>query len=543
MTDQTSAPTPGGNWIGTLSTTDPLATKAGIDTLRSGGSAIDAAIAANAVLSVTAQHMCGLGGDLLATVYDPSQADINKRVVGLNSSGTSSKRASAARLRAEGKTAMPRLGRIESVTVPGCVDGWSELHARYGKLPWSRLFDSAIDIARNGFAASETLAEDAEEISTLKAASEFRSSFNKHYEAGTLVRRPGIAGVLENLQSGSRDDFYLGEFGKELIEISAGYFDKNDFLQSCARWVEPISVEAFGRTIHSLPPNSPGAVLLAASSIADEIGVTSELLEDELMHVLIESARLGGFDRNQWLYDGAKFYAHFTSSELSRRASLFDRERSVILPDPHIQPGDTIALLAVDSSGLGISLIQSNASSFGSRLLTPNSQIFLHNRGMGFNLEPDSPNEFGPNKRPIHTLTPVIATKPGGKLDLLVGTMGGDAQPQILLQLLVNRLILNMEPKAAVSASRFILEPAPPLQTQAFSTWDKKGKVGVRLESTSNPQLAISLKRRGHLVRTAVAQDSSFGHSHMIQITDSAAIGFCDERSRGGICLQGFANP
>ncbi|NNN12511.1 MAG: gamma-glutamyltranspeptidase [Acidimicrobiaceae bacterium] len=543
MTDQTSTPTPGGNWIGTLSTTDPLATKAGIDVLRSGGSAVDAAIAANAVLSVTAQHMCGLGGDLLAIVYDPSQADLNKRVVGLNSSGTSSKRASAARLRAEGKAAMPRSGRIESVTVPGCVDGWSELHARYGQLPWSRLFDSAIELARNGFAASETFTEDAEEISALKAASEFRSSFNKHYETGTLVRRPGIAGVLENLQRGSRDDFYLRGFGQELIEISAGYFDKNDFVSSCARWVEPISVDAFGRTIHSLPPNSQGAVLLAASSIADEIGVTGELQQDELMHVLIESARLGGFDRNQWLCDGAEFYTHFTTSELSRRASLFDRERSVILPDAYTESGDTIALLAVDSSGLGISLIQSNASSFGSRLLTPTSQIFLHNRGMGFSLEPDSPNEFGPNKRPMHTLTPVLATKPGGKLDLLVGTMGGDAQPQILLQLLVNRLILNMEPEAAISASRFILEPPAPLQTQTFSTWEKKGKVSVRLESTANPQLAINLKRRGHSVRTAIPLDSTFGHSHMIQITDSAAVGFCDERSRGGICLQGFVRP
>ena len=543
MTEQTSPSAPSGTWIGTLSTTDPLATKAGIDALRSGGSAIDAAIAANAVLSVTAQHMCGLGGDLLAIVYDPSQADIDKRIVGLNSSGTSSKRASASRLRAEGKAVMPRSGRIESVTVPGCVDGWSELHSRYGRLPWSRLFDRSIELARNGFAASETFAEDAEEIFALKAASELRNSFNKHYEAGTLVRRPGIAGVLESLQRGSRDDFYLGGFGQELIEISAGYFDRNDFVASCARWIEPISVDAFGRTIHSLPPNSQGALLLAASSIADQIGVTSELQQDELMHVLIESTRLGGFDRSQWLCDGADFYTRFTSSELSRRASLFDRERSVILPDAYSQVGDTIALLAVDSSGLGISLIQSNASSFGSRLLTPTSQVFLHNRGMGFSLETDSPNEFGPNKRPIHTLTPVIATNSEGKLDLLVGTMGGDAQPQILLQLLVNRLILKMEPEAAIGAPRFILEPQAPLQTQTFSTWEKKGRVGVRLESTSNPQLAIDLKRRGHAVRTAIPLDSAFGHAHMIQITDSAAIGFCDERSRGGICLQGFVQP
>ena len=543
MTDQITGQAQSGNWLGTVSTIDPLATHAGIEALRSGGNAIDAAIAANAVLAVTSQHMCGLGGDLLCIVYDPSQPDIDKKVVGLNSSGTSSKRASAARLRAEGKSSMPRTGRIESVTVPGCVDGWSELHLRYGKLSWSRLFDHAIEIARNGFAGSETLTEDAEEISNLKTASEFRTSFDRHYEPGTTVRRPGIAAVLETLQRGSRDDFYLGSFGEELISISAGYFDKDDFVSSCARWVDPIAAEAFGRKIHTLPPNSQGALLLASSSIADEIGLAADLNEDERLHVLIESIRLGSFDRGQWLSDGASFQKHLSPLELHRRASLFSRERSVILPDMHTESGDTIALLAVDSTGLGISLIQSNAGSFGSHLVTPTSQIFLHNRGIGFSLDPDSPNEFGPTKRPMHTLTPVIVTEPGGELDLLLGTMGGDAQPQILLQLLANRLILKMTPRESIAAPRFILEPPAPFQAQLFSTWENKGRVGVRLESASNPQLGASLKKLGHSTRTAIPHDSAFGHAHMIQLTDSAAIGFCDERSRGGICLQGFQQP
>ncbi len=519
-----------------VSTIEASATEAALQILREGGNAIDAAITANAVLSVTAQNMCGIGGDLLAIIYDPGRESKRPEVTTLNSSGRSSRRASASRLKSEGLRKMPRHGRIESVTVPGCVDGWIALSERFGTLPLERLLDSAITLAETGFASSALLAEDAEEISHLKGATEYRTAFKGGYATGTIVRRPGIAKVLRSIASSGRDAFYQGDFGKELIGISMGYFDLEDLKKSSAEWSPPVQNSAFGYQILSLPPTSQGGLTVASAAIAERIGLPMDPQDPQFFHILIESARLAGFDRDLWIGEGADFDSHFSESELDRRASMFNRSHRIQLDESTPTSGDTTALCVIDANGMGISLVQSNASGFGSLLFTPESQIFLHNRGIGFSLDESRPNFYSSSALPMHTLSPTLVTSDDSRLKLLTGTMGGDAQPQILLQLLATALHLGIDSKTAVSNPRFVFAPQRHSGSDGFSTWDSQGEVTVLLEPTLSVTHGDSLKSLGHRVVASPRSDSTFGHAHMIKVESDAIEGFADPRSLGGLC-------
>jgi gamma-glutamyltranspeptidase / glutathione hydrolase len=503
---------------------DHLAAGAGVEMLRRGGSAADAAIATNAVLAVTSQHLCGLGGDLFAVVVPPGE-----RPIALNASGRAGSGADPDRLRSQGHTVMPFRDDIAAVTVPGCVDGWMALHERFGKLPLAEVLEAGRRYAEEGFPASPTLAEDFPAVEGLADAADYTAS--GPLREGSIVRRPGVARTLAAIAKGGREAFYQGEFGEGLLKIGTGEYNEADLARSGADWVEAISVEAFGAKIWSAPPNSQGYLTLTGAFIASGLDLPSDPDSDALAHLLIESARQAAFDRLDVLAEGVEGAALLDLAELQRRRAAIDPELAAVLGDRYSE-GGTTALLAVDSDRLCISVIQSNASGFGSHLIVPGVRIFLHNRGIGFSLEEGHPAEYGPGKRPAHTLCPTAVTNLDGSARGVLGTMGGDSQPQILLQLLARWLHCGQMPGDALAAGRFVL--TDPDGGGSFDTWRSRGRVEVALEGQAPASWDAALERRGHRTLRLPAFYRQFGHAHLISIDDNGFSGSAEPRVRFG---------
>jgi len=503
---------------------DHLAAGAGLEMLRRGGSAADAAIATNAVLAVTSQHLCGLGGDLFAVVTPPGE-----RPIVLNSTGRAGSGADPELLRGLGHTVMPFRDDVSSVTVPGCVDGWIALHERFGRLALEELLEPARRYAAEGFPASPTLVEDFGPVSHLEEAADYTAE--GPLREGARIRRPGVARTLEAIASGGRAAFYQGEFGEGLLKVGNGEFDESDLATPIADWVEAISIEAFGARIWSAPPNSQGYLTLAGAFIASGLELPSDPDDDLFAHLLVEAARQAAYDRLDVLADGTEGANLLDEEELVRRRRAIDPTRAARLGDRYSE-GGTIALLAVDGDQLGVSFIQSNASGFGSRVVVPGVRIFLHNRGIGFSLEKGHPAEYGPGKRPVHTLSPTAVTNLDGTLRGVLGTMGGDSQPQILLQLLARWLHCGQAPGDALAAGRFVL--SDPDGGGAFDTWRAHGRVVVTLEGHAPPDWDAALEARGHRVNRIGAFQREFGHAHLISVDGDGFAGATEPRTRFG---------
>lgn len=459
---------------GLVCSIDHLASEAGARMMDRGGNAVDAALAANAVLAVTAPHLCGMGGDLFALVYDGS-------VRALNASGRAGSGASAAALRAEGHSRMPMLHDIRSVTVPGCVDGWLALHDR-ARLSLAELFAPAIALARDGFEASPLLAPRLPDV-PLEAD-------------GTTVTREGVARTLEAVASDGRDGFYRGEFGAGLVAMGDGLFAEEDLAQASADWVDPLRTRAFGHDVWTTPPNSQGYLLLLALEILDGLDLPDDPSDAKWTDLLVEVSKAAAYDRPALLFDGA-----VRPTDIERRRALVGAGLRAPAHD-----GDTTYLCSVDGDGLAVSLIQSNAAGFGSLLWEPTTGINLHNRGIGFSLEEGHPAEYAPGRRPPHTLLPALVTRPDGSLRSVLGTMGGDAQPQIVLQLVVRLLRHQQSADDVISAPRWRI-----VADTGFDTW-----VGEqRVEREEPSQLS-----RG------------FGHAHLIDVLpDGSLDGAADPRA------------
>ena len=512
---------------GLVCTIDHLAASAGATLLQRGGSAVDAAVAAGAVLAVTRQHRCGMGGDLWAVVH-PGGADLP---VVLNASGRAGSGADPERLRARGLEEMPD-GEITVVPVPGCVDGWLALHARFGRLPLGDVLEPARRYAADGFPASPGLATATADVVHLAGADDYRIAGG--VRAGTMIRRPGVARALAAIVAGGRDGFYGGEFGERLIELGAGEFTESDLSRPQAEWVTAIAADAWGHRVWTAPPNSQGYLTAAAAWIASGLDL-AEAGDPRWAHLLIEASRQAGYDRPDVLYDGADGAALLAPARLAPRRAAIDAARAGVLSVPG-GTGDTAAICAVDSERQGISLIQSNAAGWGSGLVVPGVGIFLHNRGRGFSLRAGHPAEYGPGRRPPHTLSPTVVTGPEDELRLVVGTMGGDAQPQVLLQLLARVLAGGQSPGDAVHAGRFRLGP-PTTEVEdddGFSTWRDGGNVSVRLEGHVPDAWIDGLAARGHTVVGEPAFSNGFGHAHLIDVHDGVLWGAADPRAPAG---------
>lgn len=489
-----------------------------------GGNAADAAIAAAAVMAVTSPHMCGLGGDLFALVVTSDGGP-----AALNASGRAGSGADPARLRAEGARDLPFAGDVRSVTVPGCVDGLLALHERFGTLPLASLLAPAERLAREGFPVSPTLAD----ASTVLTPAERSAAFGgpEPLTAGSRLAMRGPGEALRAVATHGRAGFYEGPAGEDLLTIGAGEFTEADLRTGQAEWVSPLQLPVLGRTLWTVPPNSQGYLALAGAWIAEQAGLPADPADERWAFLLVESARQAAFDRPAVLYEHADGPALIALSRLRPRAEAISERGSRGLADVY-GDGGTTYLCAVDDERMGVSLIMSNAADFGSRLTLPRHQIFLHNRGMGFSLEPGHPAEYSPGRRPPHTLSPLAVTGPDGALDAVLGTMGADAQPQVLLQLLTRMLALGQEPGEAIAAPRWVLSREP---TTAFDIWQLDDPPLVRVENGAPPAWAAGLRARGYQVIESPPGDQSFGHAQAIRVTGEGMLaGAADPRSGDG---------
>lgn len=497
---------------------DHLATGAGVAILRRGGSAADAAIAAGAVLTVTGQHMCGLGGDAFALVHRDGAEP-----AALNASGRAGGGADPDRLRDAGFAEMPQRDDVRAVTVPGCVDGWLALHERYGRLDLQQVLAPATHYAEAGFPASPTLAEVAPNVAALPGGGDFAAATRP----GARVTRPGVARTLRAIAAKGRDGFYGGEFGEGLLEVGAGEFVPEDLRTVNADWVEPLSVQVWGQRLWTVPPNSQGYLTLAGAWIAAGLDLPDPA-DPVWAHLTVESARAAGYDRLAALHEYADGRALLDPELLAERRAAIRRDATASWP-VRARAGGTTYLCAVDEERTAVSLIQSNAAGFGSGLVELRTGIFLQNRGVGFNLVPGHPAEYRPGRRPPHTLCPALVTSPGHRLRLVLGTMGGDAQPQILLQLLARILGAGQPVGAAVSAGRWNL--ADPAGGGGFATWRQGGEVVVQVEGHASPAWVDGLAELGHRVARRPPWSREFGHAHAISCADGWLEGASDPRA------------
>jgi gamma-glutamyltranspeptidase / glutathione hydrolase len=340
-----------------------------------------------------------------------------------------------------------------------------------------------------------------------------------------------VTWAVEAVFPDARAGFYTGEFGTGLLRIGGGEYAPEDMDAVNADWVDALSVDVWDRRVWTIPPNSQGYLTLAGAWIASRLPLPDDADDAAWAHLTIEAARQAAFDRDDVLHEGADGAALIARERLGPRRAAIDPDRAAMLPG-RVRPGGTIFLCAVDSERRGVSLIQSNAQGYGAHIAEPSTGIFLHDRGIGFNLEPGHPAEYGPRRRPPHTLSPALVTNPDGSLHMVLGTMGGDTQPQILLQLLA-RLFHNREPVGdAVAAPRWALQAAS--GPGGFRTWRDHGRVGVALEPGTPPAWRDGLIGRAH---DAAVSHGNYGHAHAIRCGDDHLEGASDPRALGGAVI------
>jgi gamma-glutamyltranspeptidase/glutathione hydrolase len=514
---------------------DQLAAGAGIGVLADGGSAADAAVATGAAMAVVGPHLCGLGGDVLAMVAPPGRPPEALLAVGRAGSGSD-----AARLRAEGLTTMPLRHDIRSVQVPGAVDGWLALHERHGRLPLERVLAPAVELAEDGFPASIMLAFATHLVHHVPGAGELCP--DGPLEVGTIVRLPGIARTLRAIARDGRAGFYGAEFGRGLLELGAGHFSQDDLAVNAAQWSAPLRLTAWGHELWTVPPPSQGYLTLAGAAVAERVGLGVDAAEPEWAHLLVEAWRAVGHDRPAVLYDGADGDALLHEDRIARAAARVsaacaapaDVADGPVAGAPgvaRIGDGDTTHLCACDADGLGVSLTQSNALDFGSHLVEPTTGVFLHNRGVGFSLAEGHPAEVRAGVRPPHTLSPMLVTAPDGPLTHLVGAMGGDAQPQIISQLLARLLHSGEDPARAISAPRLALDAR---SAGPFRLW-WGDDLTVLVEADAPPAWFEGLTARGHRTQAISAFDPvAVGCAQIIVV---------EQQADGERCLVAASDP
>lgn len=511
---------------GMVASVDHLASAAGVHLLRGGGTAADAAIAAGAVLAVTAPNYCGMGGDLFALVHRPG----DRVPAALAAVGRAGAGVDAGALRAEGHTVMPFRGDLRSAPVPGCVDGWLALHARLGRAPLADVLAPAIGYARDGFPASPALAAMATMLGGVAGAGALAEPMRR----GQRVVRPGVAAALEAIVTDGRAGFYQGAFGAGLLDIGAGVYAAGDLAVPLADWVEPLGQRAWGHDVWTVPPSSQGYLVLLGAAIAEGLDLPDDPADAAWAHLLIEAARAAAHDRIAVLHEHADVAPLLERDEVARRRALVDPDGRASLRAP-AHSGDTTYLCAVDAEGMGVSYIQSNASGFGCHVFEPNTGIGLHNRGIGFSLVPGHPAEVGPGRRPPHTLAPALVTRPDGSLRAVIGTMGGDSQPQILLQLLTRLLRHGKSAGAVIGAPRWSLTSGSP---SGFDTWIDPDGARVDVEADAGPGWATGLRERGHAVEVVDVLGGAFGHAQLIEVDgEGMRAGAADPRALVGAAV------
>lgn len=496
---------------GMAATSHPLATQIAVDILKRGGSAVDAAIAANAALGLMEPTGNGIGGDLFAIVWDAE----SKKLHALNASGRSPADLTLDMLREKGLKQIPDFGPLP-VTVPGCVDGWFELHAKFGKLPMAELLAPAIQYAEEGFPVTELIAYYWAAGRRLKEHAGFADTFLPDGRApakGEIFRNPALARTLREIAASGRDAFYKGRIADEIDAFcrkNGCYLRKRDFEAHRSTWVEPASTNYRGYDVWEIVGNNQGAAVLQMLNLLEALDLRKmEHNSATYLHHMIEAKKIVYEDRARY-YADAEFYAQPLDRLLSKdyaaaRRKLLNPDRAAAKYSPGLEQadatlrdGDTICLSVADKSRNMVSLIQSNYRGFGSGLCPTGLGFCLQDRGALFSLDPTHPNAYAPRKRPFHTIIPGFVTK-DGKPWLSFGVMGGDMQPQGHVQVLCNLIDFEMNVQEAGDAARFYHTGS----SEPFGTTMSDGGK-VALESAIDDAVVRELVRRGHRIEPQI---------------------------------------
>jgi gamma-glutamyltranspeptidase/glutathione hydrolase len=495
---------------GMAATSHALASETAVGILARGGSAVDAAIAANAVLGVVEPMMNGMGGDLFALIWDAK----TRAYTGLNASGPAPRALTPKFLAGKNVKEMPSAG-IQSVTVPGAVDGWAKMHQRFGKLPWKDLFNDAIAYAEEGFPVTEAIQEQwsvEENIAKLKNNAESARVYlrdSKPPAVGAIFRNPDLARAYRLIANQGAAAFYKGEIAAALLATSeelGGTMTSADLASFSSEWVQPISINYRGWRVYELPPNGQGMAALEMLNIMQTVPpAAAGPFSAEEMHERIEAMKLAYSDTRRYDAD-PRFYRTPYETLLSpgwatKRAALIDREKANCASEPgHVSPGDTVYFTVVDREGDMASWIESISLAFGSGVTVKGMGFVLHDRGFGFTLDPKDPNVLAGGKRPFHTIIPAFMER--GDTRIAFGIMGGANQPLAHAQFVSNIVDYGMNIQAALEAPRFT----------------KKSASGcdVSIESRVPLDTLQKLSERGHEVRIRREYTQEMGRGQAI---------------------------
>ena len=517
---------------GMVATSHPLATQIGIDVLKKGGTAIDAAIAANIALGLMEPTGSGIGGDLFAIVWDAKE----QKLFGLNASGPAPQSISLDYFKQQKLAKIPPFGPLP-VTVPGAVDGWVKLHEKFGNQSFASLFEPTIGYARKGHPVTETIAyylDRSKEI--FKQYPNFSDVWMKDGETtgkGDIFKNPQLANTLEIIAEKGRAGFYEGEVAKtiaDFIQAQGGFLTYEDLANFNSEWVEPVSTNYRGYDVWELPPNGQGMVALQILNILENFDVKKMgLFSSDYVHLFTEAKKLAFADR-------AKHYADPNFSKIpidqlvsksyaKERAALIDLAKAAQVDESGIPDGgDTIYLTAADQFGNMISLIQSNYRGMGSGMVPPGLGFMLQDRGELFSLEEDHANVIEGGKRPFHTIIPAFVTK-DNKPYLSFGVMGGATQPQAHAQIIINLIDFGYNLQEAGDAPRLVhsgsSQPTDEIMLDGGS---------LSLETGFGTAIEEALKEKGHKLQY---QKGIFGGYQAIMIKDGVYFGASESRKDG----------
>lgn len=507
-----------------ISTSQPLASQAGLNMLYQGGNAVDAAIAAATTLTVVEPTGCGIGSDAFALVWD------GKALSGLNASGRAPEAWSADYFK--GLDAVPQTG-WNSVTVPGAVSGWVALSERYGKLPLSTVMQPAINYARHGFPVSPIIASlwdlGAQKLGTQPGFASCFMPGGRVPKAGETVINHAQAETLSLIARSNGEAFYRGELAQKMVEHArrcGGALSLDDLAKHQINWCDPIST-SFGRyRLHEIPPNGQGIAALMALGMLDALGFEGLEVDDaQTVHLCIEAMKIAFAD----LYEHNADLDHMRIQPADLLNPHYLRERAALIDPKYAQapvfgspkPGGTVYLAAADANGMMVSFIQSNYMGFGSGVVVPDTGISLQNRGHGFSLDPAHANCVAAGKRPSHTIIPGFVTHQNGDPYMAFGVMGGPMQSQGHLQMCVRVLHFRQNPQAASDAPR----------------WRVTGGLDVSLEPGFTPSVIDELKARGHALTIEEGNGVfAFGGAQLIVRENGSYVGGSDHRKDGQAC-------
>jgi gamma-glutamyltranspeptidase/glutathione hydrolase len=492
---------------GMVATSHPLAAQVGLDVLKSGGNAVDAAIAANAALGLMEPMSCGIGGDLFAIIWDAKTG----KLYGLNASGRSPYRATPELFAGRGLKEIPTHGPL-SWSVPGCVDGWEQLARRFGSRSLAELLEPTARYAEEGFPVSEVIARywsaGAARLRQDPDAARTYLPGGKPPRVGEVFKNPSLARSLREVGRGGSDAFYKGRIARDVVAFSdkqGGLFSLKDFADHTSTWVEPVRTSYRGHDVWELPPPGQGIAVLQMLNILEgydleKMGPSSA----DYWHLLLEAKKLVYADRARYYADPdfarAPVAELISKSYAEARRKLIDPDRAAAgypAGDPKLGRADTVYLCAVDKGRNCVSLIQSNYSGFGSGLVPGDLGFVLQNRGTLFALDASHANRLAPHKRPFHTIIPAMVTREG-KPYFVFGVMGGDMQPQGQVQVLVNLIDFGMNVQEAGEAPRIEHTGSP---TPTGRTGSRGGGT-VAAEEGIPARVLDELARRGHRVTT-----------------------------------------